>query len=306
MRWNRLTPRLALAGLLAIALCLPASAKSESAAPKVVEAHPAVWVVQDQDTTIYLFGTIHLLKPEIRWFDGPVRKAFDASQQLVVEVAESDEAGTPAKVMQRALQPEAPTISSRLPEGSGPRFLSALEDQGLSPIVFDRVKPWFAALTLSILPLRKLGYDPDSGADHVLKTVATQRGKIVTGFETADQQIGFFEDLPDPLQIEMLDQTLDELPKLGDMITQMIAAWSRGEPDRLAALLNDSINVNPELEKRLLTDRNARWTQWIDDRMDQPGTVFIAVGAGHLAGKNSVQTMLKQRGFTVRRVKRVD
>jgi uncharacterized protein YbaP (TraB family) len=126
------------------------------------------------------------------------------------------------------------------------------------------------------------------------------------GLETSDEQIGFFESLPDPLQIQMLDETLNELPQLGDTIGNMIAAWSAGEPEKLAALMNDTLEVNPELEQRLLTDRNVRWADWIKARMEKPGTVFMAVGAGHLAGASSVQALLAQRGIAVTLVKRTD
>ena len=108
---------------------------------------------------------------------------------------------------------------------------------------------------------------------------------------------GFFDDLPDDLQIALLGETLDELPKLQDMIEKMMAAWAKGEPKMLASLLNESVETNPELEKRLLTDRNARWADWIKARLEKPGTVFMAVGAGHLAGEKSVQAMLRQRGL---------
>jgi uncharacterized protein YbaP (TraB family) len=302
MRWKSLI----LGCALAFAPALAASAKEpEAAAQHIVHAHPALWIAKDHDTTIYLFGTVHLLKPEIQWFEGNVRKAFDKSQDVVLEVAE-EETGTQGKLMQRALDIDGPTITSRLPEASRAKYLAALESHGLAPILFERVKPWFAAITLSVLPLRNHGYDPASGADHRIKLMAKEAGKTLIGLETSDQQIGFFESLPDPLQIQMLDETLNELPQLGDTIGNMIAAWSAGEPEKLAALMNDTLEVNPELEQRLLTDRNVRWADWITARMEKPGTVFMAVGAGHLAGASSVQALLAQRGIDTTLVKRIE
>ena len=285
---------------------IPAAAKERAPeAAKVVQARPALWMVKDADTTIYLFGTIHLLKPDMQWFQGPIRTAYETSQEIVLEVAETEDKDAQAKVMKRALAIDAPTLTSRLSESAREKYLAALDSHGLAHILFDRVKPWFATLTLSVLPLKNYGFDPDNGADHVIKLAAIADGKTLTGLESSDEQIGFFEDLPDDLQIRMLTQTLDELPKLGETIDRMIGAWAGGEPDKLAALMNESVDSTPELEKRLLTDRNDRWADWIKLRMDKPGTVLVAVGAGHLAGDKSVQAMLAQRGLKAKRVKQI-
>jgi uncharacterized protein YbaP (TraB family) len=305
MRWTSLILGWALA-LVPIApapaVAAPAiAAKAPPPALATVAARPALWVVRDDDTTIYLFGTIHLLKPEIRWFDGPVRKAFDKAQEVVLEVAEPDKTATQANLLRRALQPDGPALSSRLSEPRGAQYLAALNAHGVSPLLFEHVKPWFATFTLSILPLQAVGYDPQSGADHLIELAATKAGKTLIGLETSEEQIGFFESMPDDLQLAMLAQTIDELPTLTETIDRMIAAWAAGDPDGLAALMNESIDEYPEVEKRLLTDRNARWADWIRTRLEKPGTVFIAVGAGHLAGERSVQQMLAQRGIASKR-----
>lgn len=303
MRWKSCLFGLA----LALVPSAPALAKEapKPAAPRIVKAHPALWVVKDADTTIYLFGTIHLLKPEIRWFQGPVRKAFDKAQDVVLEIVDQNEAGNAqSSMLQRALAPDAPTLSSRLPPETAAKFLAALQGHGISPVLFDRVKPWFATFTLSILPLQAAGYDPASGADRTIQQAGIAAKKNLIGLETSAQQIGFFETMPDALQIEMLSETIDELPTLPQTIERMIAAWVAGNPGGLADIMNESIDANPEFERILLTDRNARWADWIKARLDKPGTVFIAVGAGHLAGKTSVQAMLEARGITSRRVDR--
>ncbi|MBT2185629.1 TraB/GumN family protein [Sphingobium sp. H33] len=295
---------------LIVACAAPAFAKTTAVAAeatpqaKIIDAHPALWVVKDRDTTIYLFGTIHLLRPNIRWFEGPVRKAFDKAQDVVLEIADRDEAaaGGQAALVQRAFAPDAPPLSSRLPAADGARYLAALQQNDIPAAVFDKVKPWFATFTLSILPLQKSGYDPASGADRAIEGAAQKAGKRLIGLETTAQQLGFFETMPEALQLQMLSETIDELPTITETIGRMIAAWSSGNPDGLADLMNESIDSNPEFERILLTDRNAHWADWIKARLDEPGTVFIAVGAGHLAGEHSVQAMLKARGVTSRRV----
>jgi len=277
----------------------------EQTAPPVtgfVRADPALWVLKDEDTTIYLFGTIHLMRREVLWFDGPVRQAFDSAQDVVLEIIDDDGPNAQADMLGGAMQPDAPPLSSQLPGEQGEKFLAALADNGAPAILFDHVKPWLAAMALTTLPLQKLGYSPDSGVDRAIRAEALEAGKTLVGLETTAEQMGFFGGMPHELQLALLSQTIDELPALPTSIEQMIAAWSTGDPNRLGALMNESVDANPGLRKLLLTDRNARWADWIKTRLDSPGTVFIAVGAGHLAGDDSVQAMLHARGIEAVRV----
>ena len=167
---------------------------------------------------------------------------------------------------------------------------------------FDHARPWFAATTLSILPLMKLGYDPASGPESVLTAAAATGKKPVVGLETAEEQIGFLSGLPQPIQVKFLESTLKDLPKMPENMEKMVAAWSHGDPATLGGIINDGLTDSPELAKTLLFDRNARWAQWIKTRLATPGTVFVAVGAGHLAGQQSVIEQLKALKLTATRV----
>jgi len=308
MHWKSLILGCALLfspGLQGTALAAQAEPQpAADAAP--VEARPALWKVRDEDTTIYLFGTIHLLKPNIRWFEGPARTAFDESQEVVLEVVDHDEAASQDAILKRALQLTGLPLSNKLDEPAREAYFAALEEHGASPLLFDRVKPWFAAMTLAVLPLRELGYSPESGVDRTIQLAASAAGKQLVALETSDEQIGFFDEMPEGLQLTLLNETIAELPKLPQTIEAMIAAWSAGDPEALAALMNETLESSEEIERILLTDRNARWADWIEARLERPGTVFMAVGAGHLAGKNSVQAMLAGRDIEARLIERKD
>lgn len=295
--------RLALLLIAPWSLTAPATATATTAAATpAVQAHPALWVVKDHDTTIYLFGTIHLLKPGIDWFNGPVRKAFDASQELVLEIADQSDPALQARILQHAVDAKGPTLTSQLPEAIRPKFADLLNSYGAPMGFFDQMKPWFAALTLTALPLRKLGYDPASGVEPALRAAARAQDKPIIGLETTEEQMGYFEGLSQEMQISLLVQTIEEQSDLETTISQMIAAWSAGQPVKLAAVLNQSMDEDPALEQRLLFDRNQSWADWIKARMKKPGVVFLAVGAGHLAGKGSVQDALKARHIKARLV----
>ncbi len=272
------------------------------ATPAMVDADPALWVVKDADTTIYLFGTVHVLKPGLSWFDEGVKKAFDSSDELVLEMVQPDAATMQQIVLAKAFDMAGPTLSAQLPADERPVYLKALTDNGLPAAAFDHARPWFAATTLSIVPLMKLGYDPASGPESVLTAAAATGKKPVEGLETAEQQIGFLSGLPQPVQMQFLESTLKDLPKVSENMDKMVGAWSRGDPARLGEIMNEGLTDSPELAKTLLFDRNARWAQWIKARLARPGTVFIAVGAGHLAGKQSVIEQLKALKLTATRV----
>lgn len=276
--------------------------KVQAAVTAVTDADPALWVVKDRDTTIYLFGTIHVLKPGLSWFDDGVKKAFDASDELVLEMVQPDQATMQNIVLSKAYSLNGPTLTERLPTADRPIYLNAMSNLGIPPAAFDRAQPWFVATNLSLLPLLKLGYDPKSGPETVLTAAAATEKKVVEGLETPEQQIGYLAGLPDKVQLQFLESTLKDLPKTAETMDGMVSAWSRGDPDALAKYMNDGLDDSPELAKALLFDRNARWAQWIKARLDKPGTVFIAVGAGHLAGEKSVIDQLKTLKIKAKRV----
>lgn len=278
------------------------SAPAAATAPVALTGSPALWELKDADTTIYLFGTVHMLKPETVWFDDRIRAAFDRSDELVMEVVESDPAEMAALVGKLAVNMDGAPLSQRLTPAEKERYLKALADNNIPAAAMERLDPWMAAISLSVAPLVRLGYDQNIGVEKTLTRAAQEAGKPIIGLETTEQQLGYFDNLPDKVQIAYLNTTVSELPDVEKEFDALIRSWLDGKPEALAEQLNASMEATPELAQRLLFDRNANWTNWIAKRMDQPGTLFIAVGAGHLAGKGSVIDLLGQRHFTVTRV----
>lgn len=292
-------PFKALLAPLALLLAAPACAGQATQ-----DADPALWVVKDRDTTVYLFGTIHVLKPGLSWFDEAVKAAFDKADQVMLELVMPDPAAMQAIVTKYAIAPAGtPPLSRRLPAREQAAYLAEMKSLGLDPASFDRMQPWFAATNLSLLPLMKLGYDPSNGPEAVITKAAGAAGKPVAGLETAEQQIGFFASLPQPAQLKFLEATIDEAPKANAEFEAMVDRWSHGDSAALAKLLNDDLSVSPQVKQVLLVNRNRTWARWIKARMARPGTVFVAVGAGHLAGSDSVQAQLAKLGVKAVRVK---
>lgn len=280
----------------------PVAAVAPAAA--LTDADPALWVVKDADTTIYLFGTVHVLKPGLGWFDEAVKTAFDKSDEMMLEIVMPEDQSAIAKTMMPlAMDTTGKTIPSRLTADELKAYQAAMVSVGVPANAFDSFEPWFPAMTLSVLPLTKLGYDPEQGAEKLLTKFAKDSSKPVSGLETLEEQLGFFDKLPETQQVAFLNSVVKDLDKLGPMLDKMVVLWANGDPDGLAVAMNESMAATPELATMLLYDRNQRWADQIKTRMDKPGTVFIAVGAGHLAGEKSVQDYLKARGLTATRVK---
>lgn len=291
---------LGLAGLLGVQIAQQQPAPAPAAA--TTEASPALWVVKDDDTTIYLFGTVHVLRPGLSWFDDAVRKAFDDSDEVVLELVMPEASAMQAAVMKHAVNASGTPLSQQVPADKREAYTQALAKLGMPATALDTFQPWFAATQMSVLTLTSSGYDANSGAEKVITQAATEAGKPVSGLETVDEQLGFFSGLSSESQIALLASTIDELPNATKLTDDMVAKWAAGDPQGLGELMNESLRETPELSKVLLADRNARWAEWIEARMARPGTVFIAVGAGHLAGNDSVQAMLAQRKLTATRV----
>jgi uncharacterized protein len=275
-----------------------APAATPSAIP--VAGLPAMWKVQDADTTIYLFGTYHLLPEGRDWFGGPIRAAFESSGELRMELASLDP--SPAEMgamMQRGMvAPGTSPLMAGLNDEQKKAMLEALAKLGIPAAAADAMRPWLVTLFLAAASASELGLSPEHGPEKVLAELAAEAGKPVSGFETFEQQIGFFADMPDEEVMKALKISLDDWANLSAMSREMVTAWQTGQSEELERLMNKAMKDSPGFRKVLLEDRNRAWARWIDERMDQPGTVFVAVGAGHLGGHDAVQVYLREAGHT--------
>ena len=247
---------------------VPASPNELIPAPSIVRATPALWEVRDADTTIYLFGTFHTLDGRTVWFDHHVRDAFNDSGELVLETV----------VPQSREEVRAAAREQVMDSGSG------------------KVKPFIAQTQQAISDGRSLGLSVEHGADAVLRRVAEDEGKPVGGLERFEDQLGALAKIPVP------KPSASHKPSVTVSMNDLLAAWTNGDTNAFSTMLQGFEAKAPDAYRMLITDRNARWGQWIADRLDRPGTVFVAVGSGHLAGKDSVQQWLASRGISSTRV----
>lgn len=280
-----------------------AEALGPAPAPATQDINPAMWIVRDSDTTIYMFGTVHVLRPGLNWLKGDVKSAFDSADELMLEVIEpSDPTVVQGIIGKMATNPAGTTLRSLLPDGVRTKYEATLGTLQIPPAALDQFEPWFGAVTLTTVPLLMKGYDLNSGAEKVLSTAAKAQGKPLGQLETIEQQLGIFDGLDTQRQVEFLEVTLDGVPEVTTQIDTLVDAWGKGDLQALNTLLNEGFESYPGLYDALLTNRNTNWASWIKTRMDKPGTVFMAVGAAHLVGKDSVQAQLAKVGITSTRI----
>jgi uncharacterized protein len=237
---------------------------------------PAMFVVRDADTTVYIFGTFHALDGRSRWFGNQVRGAFEQSDELVLET----------------VIPEQP-----LPG----RFTPAFRAPSVTPSA-----SFLATTRLAINAGQAQGMQVGNGADMVLRRIAEAEGKPVEGLETLQLQIDMFNRMPAstaapaPHAGQPVESgSMDGLSKaMGEMQT----AWKRGDQRVFVDMLAQLRQASPDTYRMMFTERNERWADWIRARMQAPGTVFVAVGAGHLAGPDSLLVQLAERGIPSQRV----
>lgn len=297
---------LALAALTALAAPAPAQQAlprplADQAGPAVVRARPALWQVSDDDTTIYLFGTVHALPAEVEWFDVDLADKLARSSELVTEIPEVSDEERGAVLLKYGVQPKGRTLRMGLTKAEGAKLARALKSLRLQPQALDAYRPWLGAVSLIVRKFELVGYTKRLGMEEVLAGRARELGLPRSGLETLDQQIAMFAGFSPALQKAYLFETIDALPRVEPDMDQIIKAWSAGDADRLAALLNAEED-DPAMMAVLFTNRNKAWARWLKARLDRPGTVFVAVGAAHLGMQGSVQDQLAALGVKVTRV----
>ena len=269
--------------------------------PATLGQGPALWKVADEDTTIYLFGTVHALPKDVEWFNAPIATALGASDELVTEIPKVDPGDTAIQqaTIAKGVATDGITLRNRLTPEQSARYEAALTGLGMPAAAFDSFEPWFAGMTLATLPLFRAGYDPNSGVEKVIEAEA--EGKTRTALESVEYQLDLFDTLPEDVQVAFLMSGVDTIDELVPLLDRIVAEWAVGDVEDVARLAFTTARDDAVAEA-VFFQRNRNWTDWIDARMDRPGTVFIAVGAGHLAGDKSVQAYLQQRGIAVTRV----
>ena len=193
-------------------------------------------------------------------------------------------------------------LTKRLsPEGQA-KLLKVLADSGVPAAALEKMTPGFAGMTLALIPYQKAGMSPEHGTETVLTKAAKAANKPMSELEGMENQLKMLGQISEDAHLRSLEDVLKRFDELPAVIAEMKSNWNSGNAEGFAKLMTEMQATSPETYKVLLSDRNAKWAEWIDQRLDKPGTVFVAVGTAHLAGKDSVQQYLGKRGVEAARV----
>jgi hypothetical protein len=270
--------------------------------PAAVRAEPAMWVVRDSDTTIYLFGTVHILKPGLAWETPRLAQAFGSCSRLTLEIADVDDPTAVQPAIQQYGFDRTHPLSAKLKPKERTKLVAAAAALKIDAGSLDAMRPWLAGVALSMAPVTRAGYDAQSGVELTLKSQADARHEPVDGMETDEQQIRALATLPEADQMVFLRESLDDFAKEPKDLERLAKAWLDGRVATIDREVNqDMRKQSPRLYQSLLADRNTAFAARIKAMLDQPGTRCVAIGAGHLAGADSVQSRLKALGVTVER-----
>lgn len=267
------------------------------------EGQPAMWTLKDEDTTLYIMGTVHLLRPDLDWRSEEITHALTSADTVVFEadVASQQAASEMMKfISTKGMFTDGRQLTSLLTEYEQAELEAALGTVGLPLGAVQPMKPWWAAVNLSVMQIQKEGFDPNSGVETVLRLEAEQAGKSFAYLETIDEQLGKLATLPDAVQVDFLISSAESIEEGGEVLDALVSEWVDGDVNGLALLLaNPDMMGSEDLYDALLRQRNQDWVGKISAMLDEPGTRLIAVGAGHLAGDDSVIRLLENEGYEV-------
>jgi uncharacterized protein YbaP (TraB family) len=277
-----------------------------AAAPEAAAQQPARNILYRVDgpsgATVYMLGSIHLLTPDAYPLAQHVESAYADAERVYFEVSLDSLQARAAEMVPRALWQNGQTLRGALPADLYAQVEQAAAQyaqMGITMAVLDRFEPWMVAMMFSQLEWAKAGLQAQHGVDVHFEGRAQQDGKALGALESVDFQLGLMDGFTPEQQVEMLRQTLEDLPETGEMMGKMVAAWRAGDAAAIDSLMNGSMGRYPQLYATMLTDRNAAWVPQIEQLLRGQDDVLVIVGAAHLVGDESVVSMLRQRGYTV-------
>ena len=260
-----------------------------------------LWKVVSKDSTVYLLGSVHLLKSDVYPLSQAIEQAFRDSTKLVLEV-NLDSLNSPdaqQMILSKALLPDGKTLNETLSQATYQALRQKVEALGLDIEALKRMKPWFLSLSLVVMKMQQLGYDAQHGVDRHFFDRARKTNKEVLGLETADFQINLLDSLPAKTQEESLLQTLKELDQFEREFEQVVHAWAAGHDKQLDNLLLESFKEYPDVYAKLISERNQSWLPKIENHFQGRSKTLVVVGAAHLIGRDGVVELLRQKGYSV-------
>jgi uncharacterized protein len=285
MRWRLL-------GLAVSCLALSAMVRADGA------LH-SLWELHGKHNTVYILGSIHVLRPSDYPLSPAVLNAYGSAKSIIMEVnlEEIDPLQMQTELLASARLPEGKSLPEVMGKQRYERAGALAREVGVELSIFDAFAPWFVAEAISQLQLQQLGFQPQSGVEMFFLEHARSDGKPVAGLETVHDQIALFDALSMDEQADYLVSSLEEAHDLPKEVDAMVRAWSSGNTQWFADQLKSEFGRDPKLYKSILVARNRKWVPKIEALLNDDKNHLVIVGTGHLVGEGSVLELLKKDGI---------
>jgi len=266
-----------------------------------VWADAPVWRVTDGESTVYLGGTVHLLRPEDYPLPEEFDQAYEGSSELFFEtdISSMNDLSVQAQMLQQLTYRDGRTLKDVLDKEAYAALETYTAEVGMPPMMLEQFKPGMIISALQVLEFQRMGFTPQ-GADAFFNTQALIDGKSIGALETLDEQIGYLAAMGEGNESEFIMMSLEELDSTAKLIDEMIGAWRAGDSEALRTLfVDDMLRRAPAVYDSLLRQRNLRWVPQIEAMFDDLDTEFVLVGAAHLVGADGLVELLRARGYDI-------
>jgi uncharacterized protein len=273
------------------ALCLLGSVTAHAGSP--------VWAIHGDHNTVYLAGSVHLLKAADANLPSGFDRAYKGSKAVVMELAldKIDPMSMASWMMENGMLKDGATLRTTIGDERYRRVSKEAERLGVPTETIDMLQPWVVGLQLVEMQYVQLGFDPQSGVEQQLEHKAQADGKPVSGLETLDEQLGVLQHMSNADQARFLDMVVSEMHDVEGETQSVVNAWRSGDAAKLAALLSDEYASFPNLYRVLVSERNKRWVPQIEKLLHGNQDAFVVVGALHLVGDGGLLELLRHDGF---------
>jgi len=260
----------------------------------------SLWSVQGKHNTVYLLGSIHLLRAD-EPLPAAMEAAYGKAKTLIMEIDmdDLDPLAAQATTMELGLLPEGQTLEQQIGPQAAQKLATYAQNLGVDAAMLARFRPWLAAITLTQFQMMKLGLDSQAGIEQRFTAKAAADHKEIRGLETLQEQLNLFAQLSDRQQTQYLLSSIEDAEHADQELGQMLTAWRAGDADGLAKILNRGFSEFPELYARLTIDRNRRWLTPLANLLNEQEDYLVIVGALHLVGKDGLLDLLERRGYKI-------
>ncbi|MBT5074899.1 MAG: TraB/GumN family protein [Kordiimonadaceae bacterium] len=269
-----------------------------------LNAHPALWKVEQGSSQIYFLGSIHLLPGDVKWYGDSIEEILETADEVVFEVDMTPEKEAHAQrlTLANGLLAGGDLLSNYLTEEEYSYLIEQAIIAGIPSAAIANFKPWFASIALSVSAIIREGWDPNSGVDKHIQKVARENNIKISALETLEEQLATLYDHPLDVQATMLKDTLEQLKDIRSITMEMVGSWTSGDEDKMREIFIEPMKEQPELFAKLVVKRNNNWLPVIEELIEKNQTTFVVAGAAHFIGDEGVINLLRQKGYDVVRV----